>query len=422
VGCGTCVGVCPQTNLEINETKMGHYLPSEQKNNCISCGICYATCPARFMPFKFETEFGLHEKCLNSSPLIGEIQDTYLSKATEQQRAAKGSSGGIISSILVYALENNIIDGAITVGMSKSSPWKPIVEIAQTKEEILKNAGSKYSIVPINSIFRSIQKTRLRYALVGLPCQIHGLQIAQQYGLNKISDRIVLTIGPFCGLNLKTTAINFLLQKIGVSELSTIRELEYRHGYPGRLYVKLAKSELFLPKRDYEFVNLLFRNEGCSFCNDLTNELADISVGDIFCLHSKDPVGIALARNKIGQHILSDASTAGYLRLNRINRDEVTKSQYTGLLYKKRGAPVREYIRMLGLSKETSIHDTSIQKNPPTGKQLIFEIIQQKILFGKINRILVAVSKNLPLRFVSFFYRKILVILFLIGKYCYTGL
>lgn len=421
VGCGTCVGVCPFSALRMKETNAGYWVPvCDEETNCRSCEFCLDTCPAMSMAIPSSTNWPLSLMSYETNaPPLGSVEEAYIGYAKDQRTRTNGSSGGITSAILICALESGLIDGAIVVGMNQEQPWKPQVKIAKTKEEIIEAAGSKYSVVPVNSILQSLRKVSGKFALVGLPCHIRGLQLARKHGLEMISKKIVFTAGLFCGLNLRTTATAYLLRKIGIENPRTIEKLEYRHGYPGSFYVRLTNRECYVPKKDYEFLNLLFRYEACKYCNDLSNELADISIGDIFSLRSKDPVGVALSRSKIGENILKEASLVGDINLKKISINEVIESQLAGLIYKKRGAPVRKYIS--GLKQKDRKCCSRIQEVVPEGKEMTFEIFQQRILFGRTNRLFVATSEYLPLHLVSYFYKKALVLLFIFGKLCYRS-
>ena len=52
-GCGTCVGICPQSAIEmvINKSK-GIYIPQLDKERCNECGICFEVCPGHAVDFR----------------------------------------------------------------------------------------------------------------------------------------------------------------------------------------------------------------------------------------------------------------------------------------------------------------------------------------------------------------------------------
>jgi coenzyme F420 hydrogenase subunit beta len=418
VGCGTCVGACPSSALRMKETNAGYYIPvCDEVANCRGCEFCLDTCPALSMAIPSSTNSPLSLMSYETNaPPLGSVEEAYIGYAKDQRIRTNGSSGGITSAILVYALESGLIDGAIVVGMSKEQPWKPQVKIAKTREEIVEAAGSKYSVVPTNSILQSLRKVSGKFALVGLPCHIRGLHMIQQRGSPAITNKISFNIGLFCGLNFKTTGTDYLLSKIGIKDPYMIRKLEYRHGYPGRFCVRLTDGTFQVANASA--ILQLFRSETCTFCRDLTNEFADISVGDIYSLHSRDSVGVILTRTKVGEDILLKAKCNGYLRTFRIGKTQVVESQLTGLIYKKKGSIARKYLIDAKRQSSSFWHGNH---NPriPSSRQLTFEIMQHKMFFEGTNRFLIAMFKYLPLQLSTYVYGKVITLLFLLGKFFY---
>jgi coenzyme F420 hydrogenase subunit beta len=418
VGCGTCVGVCPNTVLSIRETTAGFFVPVIQESKtCVSCGICFENCPARYMPFTLHTDQSGRLVTDETSRLLGVSGGAYIAHGESKETRAKGSSGGIVSALLIYALQAGLIDGAITVGMSEEKPWKTEIRIAKTKKEILEAAGSKYSIVPLNSIFQQVRKIDGRIALVGLPCHIRGLRMVQEHQIEAISKKIAFTIGLFCGLNFRSIATTFLLRKMNVSNVAEIEKLEYRHGYPGGFFVKLAEKELYDTKAGA--LLSLFRAQPCTLCDDLTNEMADLSVGDIYSMRSKEPIGVVLARTRKGEELLLGAKSQGQLDLCRVKEEVVIKSQWTGLLYKKKGSLVRKHI-LNGKPRTPSFPRKCTSKSFPTSNQMMFELLQQEVFFGRLNRSSVIVFEHLPSWLASFAYEKLLTFMSLMGNFVYS--
>lgn len=55
----------------------------------------------------------------------------------------------MVSALLIFALEQGIIDGALVTKMSENNPLEPQPFIARTREEIISAAKSKYCPVRI---------------------------------------------------------------------------------------------------------------------------------------------------------------------------------------------------------------------------------------------------------------------------------
>src|SRR4030043_382689 len=106
------------------------------------------------------------------------------------------SSGGIVTQLLVYALEKGIIDGALVVRMKKDKPLEPEPFIARSREEIISASKSKYCPVAANVVLKAILSEKGRVAVVGLPCHINGIRKAES-ALPELKKKIVLHVGLF---------------------------------------------------------------------------------------------------------------------------------------------------------------------------------------------------------------------------------
>jgi coenzyme F420 hydrogenase subunit beta len=250
-------------------------------------------------------------------------------------------SGGVISALLIHLLEEERLDGAVVVRMNKEKPWLPEIAIARSREEVLDAAQSKYAIVPVNTVLRDIGEGS--YVFVGLPCHVHGLRKAMMVD-KKLSKRIKYIIGNYCGLNMEYDATKAVIDKFGI-DFKDIKKFEYRGGkWPGGMKITLIDdSTLFLPKFHSNYLTPMYYAKRCLLCIDLSNELADISVGDGWVMESKGEGGwsIIIGRTERGASLLQKAEKKSIISLDEISYDDATMSHSHGLDMKKRGAFIR---------------------------------------------------------------------------------
>ena len=71
--------------------------------------------------------------------------------------------------------------------------------ICRSPAEVAGCRGSKYDVVAVNTLLRTVLDEPGRYVLVGLPCHIQGLRLAQRRS-RRLRERVVLALGIFCGL------------------------------------------------------------------------------------------------------------------------------------------------------------------------------------------------------------------------------
>ncbi len=272
-------------------------------------------------------------------PWWGSYDTLNIAFSRDKSLRQRSTSGGVITSILISALERGLVDAAIVVGMSETEPWKYQVKIAQTKEEIIAAMGSKYAFIPFADFYEKIKNDSRRLAFVGLPCHVQVLRNMQASGK---CENVKLILGVFCGYNIPFAATEFLIQKLNLKP-TDIKSLKYRGGpYPGGFLVETHHHKTkFLPKYYYDFVDLMFVPDSCLRCKDYTSEAADISIGDGWGWGKS---AVVIVRNKLGEEALNNPL---------INRVFISKEQFLemhqhNLKHKKVGdSSIRVLIRKL---------------------------------------------------------------------------
>ena len=327
-GCGTCVALCPNSAIRIVQNK-DRYIPEVDNDKCNHCGICYEACPGDIVNFK-QLEYEIFGKRPRNS-LIGNYEASYVGTSTNMDIRYNSSSGGLASSLLIFALEEKIIDGALVTKMSDSNPLEPEVFIARNKKEIISASRSKYCPVPVNEAIKDIIKEKGKFAIVGLPCHIHGIRKAENVN-TKLKKKIILNFGLMCHHTPTFYATEFLLKKIKVDK-KNIRKINYRgHGWPGGMTIILKDGKvkfipLFSPLYQGGIFHNCFISKRCSLCIDKSNKLADISFADPYAL-SDDSIGESLivSRNIIGENLLKKALSKKKITLRKISKNEVLDS------------------------------------------------------------------------------------------------
>lgn len=349
-GCATCVSLCPNSAIElILDSSKGIYLPLLKEEKCNYCGICLSVCPGHSVKFKDLnlTIFGQEPK----DSFLGNYLNCYIGHATNYEIRYNSASGGLVTALLIFALEEGIIDGALVTKMSDEKPLEPQPFIARNRREVISAAKSKYCPVPANIALQDILENEGKYAVVGLPCHLHGIRKAEMIN-KKLNERIVLHIGLFCGKNISFLGTQFLLQGMKVKE-EEVEKLDYRgEGWPGSMTIQLTNKQRkqISIKKYYNSRFSSFVPWRCTLCSDGTSELADISFGDAWLseVNKVDKVGtsIVISRNRQGEDILKQMEHKGKVKLSVISCDKVKESQ-GGFLWKKKDLRARFAIAKL---------------------------------------------------------------------------
>ncbi|MCB0322362.1 MAG: Coenzyme F420 hydrogenase/dehydrogenase, beta subunit C-terminal domain [Bdellovibrionales bacterium] len=332
--CGSCVGICPTNVLGRDEND---FPIVENLGACTDCDLCVKVCPGD----EFEVASVAAEQfgyVPDLGDMHGHFNSAYLSFASDSALRKDSTSGGLITGLLLHLLEANVIDGAIVVASDEHDKWKGKPIVARSREELLASTKSKYAIAPTNAVFKEIRAMPGRYALVGLPCQIHGFHKAAALD-KRIKERVVVTIGLFCHAAVEHEPMQEIWNTIVRDEPRTGKVTRFisRVGkHPGTPHVELEDGTLrpvyFPEARGYrpssmEIINILYRlytPPRCLTCYDSTSEFADIAVGDPWMAPPADDIdfyegySFTLARTGVGEQMLKAASDAGAIVLRKL--------------------------------------------------------------------------------------------------------
>lgn len=336
-GCGTCEVVCPANAIKI-KTKEGQYFPEIDMGKCIHCSRCIHICPGREENNRTSLKTCFPNSIYDKS--IGYYQATYIGYSIDKEIRFKAASGGITTTVLLYLLENQWIDGAIVTKQDPKNPLKNLSFVARTKEDILESVGSKYSPTHTVSAIKEIKDKPGQYAFVGLPCQIRAIRKLQEK-YSWVKEKIVLTIGLFCSRGVTYKGTEFVVDKFARGTRK-IKSIKYRgDGWPGGYRISYANKKYTIAHKDYwdpYFANYFFTPYRCLVCGDLFSEGADISLGDAWLpeIKKKDSIGtsIIISRSKIAEEILLKLKEENILHLNICPKKAVIISQ-KGIIKRK---------------------------------------------------------------------------------------
>jgi len=339
--CGGCIGVCPDDALEIGDV-LGDCLP-QQKGDCNDCGLCHTACSGGEVIFP-----QLNEQVFGHQPenmLLGQYENIFVGHASEGGVRSQGASGGVVTAVLCNLLTKGEVDGAIVLGMDEAEPWKSEVRIARTPSEVQAAAQSKYSLSPVNTIFRELEDLPGRFAYVGLPCQVHSLRKLQAAG-HPAANKITHVIGSYCGTILQFDAVRSFLRNNGVRDIEQVADLQYRAGeWPGQMQVTLKNGEVIALKKFYaNYLIPFFMVDRCKLCTDLANEFADIACGDAWApVYEERGLGwsLVMGRTKRGAALLDSMAAEGKLTLQPLEEESAVSMHSHMLDFKKRGAFLR---------------------------------------------------------------------------------
>ncbi|MDM7935696.1 MAG: coenzyme F420 hydrogenase/dehydrogenase beta subunit N-terminal domain-containing protein, partial [Methanothrix sp.] len=187
-GCGTCEAFCPRIEHRESRPALVDYDPL--------CGLCYAYCPRTFLDMG-EMERRLFGRTREAAEPLGVYRRVASARARERQSRAQ--DGGVVTALLVQALESGTIDCAVVT--DRDEDWRTLPRVATSPEEVISAAGTKYTVSnSVVAVAEAIERGFRRIGFVGTPCQIQALRktqlVEEPYEIGQ--RRISLLIGLFC--------------------------------------------------------------------------------------------------------------------------------------------------------------------------------------------------------------------------------
>ena len=322
--CGGCVSFCSADNLGALEVGPDGLPKFANEEKCLKCGICYMICPNIH-----DLDVELKKKT-RWEPPIGPMKDLVSAQTTNPTVGEKCTDGGVVTSLLLYLLDNHMIDGAL---VSRSDgPFHRGPMVATSGEEIVSASGSHYdesfSVVKLGSHYstyspamqelKSLRKGLIdRVAMVGTPCQIHTVRKMQVLGIIP-SDVIKYYFGLFCMENFSFDDIQ-------------LRHLEKKYGFDLTQVSKVnVKEDFFIYLTNGRIIHIPFEEidsiarPACLVCPDFSAEYSDISFGG---LGSPERYTTVLIRSERGKMVYRGALTAGYIKERKYSSAEKSRSE-----------------------------------------------------------------------------------------------
>ncbi len=299
-GCGACVASCPVLALTMKGEQPAII------DRCINCGICYYQCPETSYSIE-EFEKSIFGRVRRDDEPFGVYKSCFTARALNPDVRKVGTDGGFVTALLLYMMDNGKIDGAVICSKSNTELWKAEPKVAVNRDEIINNAGTKYTVCPmilgLSNAVRDLGKKSV--AFVGTDHTIVAVRKSQlikneYWGLG---GYVKLTIGLFCMECFSNRLLKEYIPNKGV-DLSKITKFHITRGR----FIIYSGDEVLLKAPIKELDPYVLQS--CHKCLSLTAELADISVGGI---GSEPGWTTVIIRSEQGEKFFNEALNAGYI-------------------------------------------------------------------------------------------------------------
>jgi coenzyme F420-reducing hydrogenase beta subunit len=354
IGCGGCAG--PSTGLHMAMTADGLIEPTGDPLALSARTEAFARrCP--FSPAALDEDqlANLHlPDSRFTDPRIGRFEAAFVGAATGEDRT-RGSSGGLVTWTAAALLASGEIDAIAHVrgdGCPDGSAPMFAYTLSRSAEALRAGARSRYYPVEMSQILSAVREIPGRYAVIGLPCFIKAVRLAQTEDA-VLRERIVVTLGLFCGHMKSARMADSFCWQLGADPRRTTR-LDYRikdAARPANLYTAEALADTgAVARRDWsqlvdgDWGAGFFQASACDMCDDVTAETADIAFGDAWAApYDADGRGtnVVIARTPVLAGLLRAGLAARQLVLEAVDADFVARTQAAGLRHRREGLAYR---------------------------------------------------------------------------------
>jgi len=353
-GCGICVYKCPSQAIKMQWNEDGFLVP-EITGTCDLNGECLPVCPFNPCPeekVKTEDEIAalFSKDSKNYHPKMGRYEGIYVGYANEFRLTS--SSGGIATYVLARLLNKGMVNHVFAVQESTKPGTSYEYAILHDKEEIINGSKTKYYPVTLATVMPKIHELEGKVAIVGIACFIKAIRLAQ-YTEPELKEKIPFLVGIICGGLKSRFFTEYLANKAGV-EIEDIEKPKFRikdfkstaSDYSFGCIDRKTQTEKAIKMRSVGDMwgTGLFKANFCDFCDDVTTELADISLGDAWLEpFNKDGKGtnVIVTRSELADSIIRDGMKNSELAVEPLSLESFLSSQqgnfnhrYEGLGYR----------------------------------------------------------------------------------------
>lgn len=393
VGCGACVYYNTSSDWKMEWNKEGFIVPTENNGKNEMDETAINVCPFNPYPvYKVRTEDELSEiflrKAPNFHPRVGRYNNTYAGHS--EQFRLTSSSGGIATYILNELFEQKLVDAVITVGEGENNHYE--YKFVRSNTDLLATSKTKYYPVTMAEVLKELRSFNGKVAVVGIGCFIKAVRLLQHYN-PELSEKIVFTIGIICGglkskffgeyLAAKSEVQNneFTKPQFRIKDLRSTAE-DYSFGCIDN---KGNEKQVKMRKVGDMWGSGMFKCNACDFCDDVTTELADVSLGDAWLPpYNQDGKGtnVIVTRSQLADDLIQDGIEKKELSIKPLAFDTFLASQQGSFNHRHKALRYRvKLAKKRGITIPPKRHDNE-------KISLDFKLVQKKRLIVRKQSIL----------------------------------
>jgi coenzyme F420 hydrogenase subunit beta len=319
-GCAGCVISCPHDVIGYSH-EAGGYIPFHLEEelglgNCVhgekGCTSCTRACP-RFRAWEPQADEHLFGRVREPDEMYGVHRQLLMCRASDAAVHDMGQDGGFVGAMLIWLLEHDYIDAALTSFVEDHDQWKAKPGIARNKEEVLASSGSRYTYSANTLALKQAQEEGLkRLALVGMSCQSSVPPIMWTRKAGKVGKPFLFNIGLLCSKSFDDAIFEELFwAKYGLKK-SEMAKMNIKGVF--QIWMKDGAYHEIDLKECHQWTR-----EGCKHCPDFAAEHADISTGGI---GEDNDWTLCVVRTELGEEVMNRMIADGTIVARPAETDE----------------------------------------------------------------------------------------------------
>uniref|UniRef100_UPI004049F051 Coenzyme F420 hydrogenase/dehydrogenase, beta subunit C-terminal domain n=1 Tax=Flavobacterium sp. TaxID=239 RepID=UPI004049F051 len=330
LGCGLCESALGKKKVSISFNKEGFLRPIFSKAfNPEDNKIFSNLCPGINVK---------HDSTKDHDPLWGPYLSITSGYAKNDKIRHSGSSGGGLTAIGTYLLEQNKVECILHIGPSIDKPYQNEYKLSLSPQDVLNNSGSRYA--PSATLINLIEAVNnfSSIAVIGKPCDIVGVRNYIKQNPNA-EEKIKYLLSFMCAGVPSQNATKEIIEQFHIKQDNVV-SLRYRgEGWPGFFTIRDDKKRVHKMTYNKSWGTVLNKHLQfrCKICTDGTGEFADITCADAWessengypSFEEKQGMSLIIIRNQRGKKLIDDALKLNYIGLSgkEYSSQDISKMQ-----------------------------------------------------------------------------------------------
>jgi coenzyme F420 hydrogenase subunit beta len=272
----------------------------------------------------------------NLHPYWGSWRSISTGYATDESVRYEGSSGGVLSALLIHALKAGEVDRVVHVVADPDRPTRNVMTWSTTAAQVMTGAGSRYTASsPLEQIEEALAQGG-RMAFVGKPCDVSALRRLATVD-ERVGRHVPLVLSFFCGGMPSHAGVGRILAAMGVDS-DEVTAFRFRgQGWPGTAAATTRDGRVATMSYAESWGGHLSKEVQfrCKICPDAVGGVADIACADAWyggesgypSFDEQDGRSLIVARTPAGEILLAQAMAAGAIAAEPLDAAEIELMQ-----------------------------------------------------------------------------------------------